>query len=167
LRTEGQVIVNGEAKGQGPQGSRWTILRQDLADALSELAGRCSSYCWTVRLIIALALLSCWAIVMITQASAHDSPISAGSYRNPAGEWCCGASDCGVVTNPASPTGPASPIRGGFSIRGTVTYDDGKAEPVTEFWPASQVLPSPDGRIWRCRRPDGSPRCTFLSPGST
>jgi hypothetical protein len=30
-------------------------------------------------------------------ALAHDSWISAGGYRNVAGEWCCGLGDCFVV----------------------------------------------------------------------
>ena len=31
-------------------------------------------------------------------AYAHDVWISRGTYKNPAGEWCCGAEDCGVVS---------------------------------------------------------------------
>ncbi len=31
-------------------------------------------------------------------AFAHDMWISRGTYKNPAGEWCCGAEDCGVVS---------------------------------------------------------------------
>jgi hypothetical protein len=31
-------------------------------------------------------------------ALAHDVWISRGTYKNPAGEWCCGAEDCGVVS---------------------------------------------------------------------
>jgi hypothetical protein len=30
----------------------------------------------------------------IVAADAHDSWISRDGYRNPAGEWCCGATDC-------------------------------------------------------------------------
>ena len=31
-------------------------------------------------------------------ALAHDTWISRGAGKNPAGEWCCGAEDCGVVS---------------------------------------------------------------------
>ena len=30
--------------------------------------------------------------------------------------------------------------------------------------PYSQSLPSPDGAYWRCKRPDGTPRCFFAPP---
>ena len=103
---------------------------------------------------------------------AHDVWISRGSYRNPAGEWCCGAEDCGVV-----PPGAVKAGTGGYSLRGNVTYGEavtGNAadgpthqEPVNEVVPYSQSLPSPDGAYWRCKRPDGTPRCFFApSPGS-
>jgi hypothetical protein len=53
-------------------------------------------------------------------AFAHDTWISRGSYKNPAGEWCCGAEDCGVV----SPSAVKAGI-GGYSLRGAVTYGVG------------------------------------------
>ncbi len=52
-------------------------------------------------------------------AIAHDVWISRGSYRNPAGEWCCGAEDCGVVAPNA-----VKAINGGYSLRGPVTYGE-------------------------------------------
>ena len=105
-------------------------------------------------------------------ALAHDLWISRGAYKNPAGEWCCGAEDCGVVSpNAVKATGA------GYSVVGTVTY--GKAvtgnsldgptysDKVNEVVPYSRALPSPDGAYWRCKRPDGSPRCFFAPlPGS-
>jgi hypothetical protein len=100
---------------------------------------------------------------------AHDIWINRGSYRNPAGEWCCGAEDCGVV-NPKA----VHAMRGGYSVVGIVTYGEaitGNAadgptvkEQVNEMIPYSQSLPSPDGAYWRCKRPDGSPRCFFAPP---
>jgi hypothetical protein len=116
-------------------------------------------------LVLVLSLLG-------SAALAHDVWISRGSYRNPAGEWCCGAEDCGVV-----PPGAVKAGTGGYSLRGSVTYGEavtGNAadgpthqEPVNEVVPCSQSLPSPDGAYWRCKRPDGTPRCFFAPlPGS-
>ena len=102
-------------------------------------------------------------------ALAHDVWISRGTYKNPAGEWCCGAEDCGVVSPGAVKAGT-----GGYSLRGPVTYGvavtgneaDGptRQENVNEVVPYSQSLPSPDGAYWRCKRPDGTPRCFFAPP---
>ena len=102
-------------------------------------------------------------------ALAHDVWISRGSFKNPAGEWCCGAEDCGVVSPNAVKAGS-----GGYSLRGNGTYGVGvtgneadgptRQENVNELVPYSQSLPSPDGAYWRCKRPDGSPRCFFAPP---
>lgn len=102
-------------------------------------------------------------------AFAHDSWINRGGYKNPAGEWCCGAEDCGVV----SPNAVKAGI-GGYSLRGDVTYGVGvtgnpadgptRHEDVNETVPYSLSLPSPDGSYWRCKRPDGTPRCFFAPP---
>jgi hypothetical protein len=102
-------------------------------------------------------------------AFAHDIWINKGSFKNPAGEWCCGAEDCGVVSPNAVHASSA-----GYSLRGAVTYgvgvtgnaSDGPThqEPVNELVPYSQSLPSPDGAYWRCKRPDGTPRCFFAPP---
>lgn len=104
-----------------------------------------------------------------TVAFAHDSWISRNGLKNQAGEWCCGAEDCGVVSPNA-----VRPITGGYSVVGIVTYGtaatgnalDGAShqERVNETVPYSQSLPSPDGAYWRCKRPDGSPRCFFAPP---
>lgn len=77
-------------------------------------------------------------------ALAHDSWISRGQYKNPAGEWCCGEGDCFQV-----PGENVSIAADGYRLFGTETI------------PYSQALPSPDGAFWRCKRPDGSPRCFF------
>ena len=102
-------------------------------------------------------------------ALAHDIWINRGSYRNPAGEWCCGAEDCGVVSPNA-----VHANSGGYSIRGAVTYGEGitgnaadgptHTDSVNEVIPYSQSLPSPDGAYWRCKRSDGTPRCFFAPP---
>jgi hypothetical protein len=115
-----------------------------------------------VLLVLVLSLSSVAAL-------AHDTWINRGSYKNPAGEWCCGAEDCGVV----SPSAVKAGI-GGYSLRGAVTYGAGVTgdaadgptheEPVNEVVPYSQSLPSPDGAYWRCKRPDGTPRCFFAPP---
>jgi hypothetical protein len=122
-----------------------------------------------------LRLLSIVFLVLYsTVAFAHDSWISRGGLKNQAGEWCCGAEDCGVVSPSA-----VRAMRGGYSVIGTVTYGTaatgnvttGSAaagaahqENVNEMVPYSQSLPSPDGAYWRCKRPDGSPRCFFAPP---
>jgi hypothetical protein len=102
-------------------------------------------------------------------ALAHDLWISRGGYKNPAGEWCCGAEDCGLVSPNA-----VKATSGGYSVVGTVTYGeavtgnsfDGPTytDSVNEVVPYSRALPSPDGAYWRCKRPDGSPRCFFAPP---
>ncbi|MCW5689506.1 MAG: hypothetical protein KIT76_13250 [Pseudolabrys sp.] len=103
---------------------------------------------------------------------AHELWISRHSYRNPAGEWCCGAEDCGVVSANAVKAG-----KGGYSLRGPVTYGMGvtgnaadgptRQEDINEIVPYSQTLPSVDGAYWRCKRPDGTPRCFFAPPSGS
>src|SRR5437879_11288178 len=81
----------------------------------------------------------------ILAADAHDSWISRGGYRNLAGEWCCGATDCEAHDEIAT-TGA------GWVVGGT------------ELIPYSEAAPSPDGKFWICRRPDNSRRCVFAPP---
>ena len=78
---------------------------------------------------------------------AHDSWISRGGLHNSAGEWCCGEGDC-FVTLAQHVTLPAP----GYRL------------PSGEFIHESDTQFSPDGQFWRCRRPDGSPRCFFAPP---
>ncbi len=121
----------------------------------------------SVLSISSLCAMSLWAM----SALAHDLWISRQSYRNPAGEWCCGAEDCGIVSSEAVKT-----VKGGYSLRGPVTYGMGatgneadgptRSEQLNEIVPYSQTLPSPDGAYWRCKRPDGTPRCFFAPPFS-
>jgi hypothetical protein len=78
-------------------------------------------------------------------AFAHDSWISRGGYRNSVGEWCCGEQDC------------QSPTQVRTTARGWVV--DGH-----EFVPYDEAMPSPDGKVWICRRPDRTRRCVFGPP---
>ena len=107
-----------------------------------------------------------------TTSFAHDVWISRGAFKSPAGEWCCGAEDCGVVSSKDVKAGT-----GGYSLRGPVTYGVGvtgneadgptRQENLNEIVPYSMSLPSPDGAYWRCKRPDGSPRCFFAPPSGS
>lgn len=106
------------------------------------------------------------SLLIATPASAHDSWISHGQWKSPAGEWCCGTGDCGQVLDPdnALSTGPD-----GYHVKGTVLIDGWSPEGnqvvgVNTTIPYSQRLPSPDGKYWFCKRPDGTPRCFFALP---
>jgi hypothetical protein len=120
-----------------------------------------------VRLLLVLTLS-----LLGSAALAHDVWINRGTYKNPAGEWCCGAEDCGVVAPGAVKAGV-----GGYSLRGAVTYGQGvtgnaedgptRQENINEVVPYTQSLPSPDGAYWRCKRPDGTPRCFFAPPSGS
>jgi hypothetical protein len=89
-------------------------------------------------------------LVGATPALAHDSWISAGGFRNPAGEWCCGLGDCSVV--------PPENVK--MSAAGYQMIDG-------EIVPFKEAQPSPDGAYWRCKRPDGTRRCFFAPPPGT
>jgi hypothetical protein len=118
---------------------------------------------------LARTLLVLSTLAFTSSTFAHDIWINRLGLKNPAGEWCCGAGDCGVVSSTAVRTSPK-----GYTVRGTVTYGavvtgnsadgDTVADRVDETVPYSQALPSPDGAFWRCKRPDGSRRCFFAPP---
>ena len=124
-----------------------------------------------LRFLVRSLLLSTLTLPCYS-ALAHDAWISKGGYKNPAGEWCCGAEDCGVVSPNA-----VKAASGGYSLRGPVTYGEGvtgnaqdgptRQEDINEVVPYSLSLPSPDGAYWRCKRPDGTPRCFFAPPPGT
>jgi hypothetical protein len=100
------------------------------------------------RTLVRALLVFVSAFFVITSASAHDSWVNRGAFKNSSGEWCCGDYDCKSYTKAAS-----SPI--GWVI-------DGEVVPFDEAMP---VAP-PDGQVTICRRPDGSRRCVFgLKPG--
>jgi hypothetical protein len=86
-----------------------------------------------------------WLIAQISLAVAYDSGINRGGSRNPAGEWCCGDNDC------------ESPEQ--IAVSGTGWVVGGK-----EFVPFDEATPSPDGKMWICRRPDHTRRCVFGPP---
>ena len=93
------------------------------------------------------ALLALIALSLPAPLAAHDSWISRGALRNSAGEWCCGEGDC--VATPAQHVTLPAP---GYRL------------PSGEFIPETETQFSPDGQFWRCKRPDGSPRCFFAPP---
>ena len=90
-------------------------------------------------------LLVAGVAVSASVATAHDSWINKGGYRNAAGEWCCGENDCESPAQIAS-TGL------GWVVNGI------------EFIPFNEATPSPDGKVWICRRPDKTRRCVFGPP---
>jgi hypothetical protein len=91
-----------------------------------------------------LGIVLVWSIAS-TAVGAHESWINRGGYRNSAGEWCCGDNDC------------ESP--GQIAVTGKGWVIDGK-----EFVPFDESTPSPDGKIWICRRSDHTRRCVFGPP---
>src|ERR1051326_1538951 len=90
-------------------------------------------------------LLSAGLAFPASPVDAHDSWINKGGYRNAAGEWCCGENDCESPEQIAS-TGL------GWVVNGI------------EFVPFNEASPSPDGKLWICRRPDKTRRCVFGPP---
>ena len=98
-----------------------------------------------LRSAICTTFLLAGAALYPAAAEAHDSWISKGGYRNAAGEWCCGENDC------ESPERIASTGRG-WVVNGT------------EFVPYDEAVPSPDGKLWICRRTDKTRRCVFGPP---
>jgi len=107
-----------------------------------------------------IALLAS-TLMLSVPALGHDLWINKQGYRNPAGEWCCGEGDCGVMV-----FGRVGETRSGYSVDATFRIGDGAGSSdreVHEVVPYTEVLPSLDGRYWRCQRPDGSRRC-FIGP---
>jgi hypothetical protein len=99
----------------------------------------------TARSLLLLAALLPFA----TQAAAHDHWINHGGFRSPiTNEFCCGNNDC-------------------FEIQETQVKVNGVGYDLTvprETIPYTEVLPSKDGKYWRCRRSDGTRRCFFAPP---
>jgi hypothetical protein len=106
-----------------------------------------------VRAALAALAIACAPLPAIeggTPARAHGEAdwIMRGQHRNAAGEWCCGEDDCVTVAG----------------VRTVALPEPGYRLPGGEFVPQAEAQPSPDGRFWRCRRPDGSRRCFFAPP---
>ena len=98
-------------------------------------------------------LFSCALVVMAAADGppAYHAPhpgdwINHGQKRNAAGEWCCGEGDCFEI----------QPVR--VTAAGYYLPQTGETVPFAE------AQPSPDGKFWRCKRPDGSRRCFFAPP---
>ena len=116
-----------------------------------------------LRLPAAIASL----LLVSSFAVAHDSWISRGALRNPAGEWCCGEGDCALIDATAIHV-----TRAGYVVRGfgTLSFSDSalaEREWIVDTVPFSEVQPSPDGTYVRCQRPDGSRRCFFAPPSGS
>jgi hypothetical protein len=121
-----------------------TVLRRPQRRNFASNAMSASAHRLSSRItIFGLALV--WTLAPISPGAAHDSWISRGAYRNPVGEWCCGDNDC------------ESPDRVAVTGKGWVVRD-------TEFVPFEEASPSPDGKVWICRRPDRTRRCVFGPP---
>jgi hypothetical protein len=101
--------------------------------------------CHAARAAISIAGVLAMTALATPFAFAHDSWISRGAYKNSVGEWCCGDNDC------ESPSAIATNGRG-WVINGG------------EFVPYEEATPSPDGKLWICRRPDKARRCVFGPP---
>jgi hypothetical protein len=86
----------------------------------------------------------------IVEARAHDDAqwILDQKLTNRVGEWCCGPNDCEAVE--------AGDVRAGA---GGYRLNSGELIPYGETSPLSI-----DGRLWICRRPDGTRRCVFDRP---
>ena len=109
---------------------------------------------WKFRLnpragLVACALFS--AVSVIAPARAHDEAtwIQDRQLRNQTGEWCCGQGDCTAVEASA-----VKVTAGGYQLAVS-----GETIPFAETMPLSV-----DGRLWVCRRPDGTRRCVFARP---
>lgn len=82
-------------------------------------------------------------------AHADADWIQKQQLRNSVGEWCCGINDCDPV-NKADYTESVN----GWTITKT-----------KEVIPYSESMPlSIDGRLWVCRKNDGTRRCVFHQP---
>lgn len=102
----------------------------------------------TVSILGAVACALALLFGAVQKAPAHDDAqwIQDRWLRNQAGEWCCGPGDCEPIAHDR-----VTLFDRGYRL-------DGGAEAI----PFSEVLPlSIDGRLWICRRRDGSRRCTI------
>lgn len=103
-------------------------------------------------LVILLTLL------LMSTACGHEDAawIAQQKLKNRMGEACCGVSDCSPVDKHRFYTGP-----GGYVL--PHQFQSSRDEHI----PYSEAMPfSPDGRLWICRKSDGTRRCVFdLPPG--
>lgn len=74
--------------------------------------------------------------------------------KNTMGEYCCGVQDCAPVDKAGFYAGPD-----GYVV---IRQPQGGRE---EHIPYSEAMPlSIDGRLWICRKQDGTRRCVFDQP---
>lgn len=99
------------------------------------------------RAVIAVAwLVIAFLALMAGVSTAHDD--ATWIQTHPVFSWCCGPKDCGPLAySPGVSTA-------GYLLEGGEIVPHDKATPI-----------SPDGRYWRCHRPDGSTSCFFTPPG--
>lgn len=104
--------------------------------------------------LVSIALAFALVIVGCAVLLAHDDAqwIMDQQLRNKAGEWCCGRGDCEPID------------KDGYTVtpRG---YRLTASEEVIAFSETSPL--SIDGRLWVCRRPDGTRRCVFDGPAGS
>ena len=89
-----------------------------------------------------------------TSILAHDDAawIQQQQLKNRMGESCCGAQDCTAIDKASYHEGPNGYV---------IVHKRG----LNEVIPYSEPMPfSIDGRLWVCRKPDGSRRCVFNQP---
>ena len=100
----------------------------------------------TRLLLVALA-----ATATLSLASAHGPAewINRGSYKNAAGELCCGERDCAELSD-----ADVSVTAAGYFVKS-----------ISETVPYGEALPSPDGHYWRCQW-GGMRKCFFAPPAS-
>lgn len=109
---------------------------------------------------VALATAALW-LALASAADGHGEAewIARGSYKNAAGELCCGERDC-VVIEPEHIKYTSG--FGAIPQRGYLWFPDINKNQF-EFIPEDQVLPSPDGQYWRCQW-GGERKCFFAPP---
>ena len=81
--------------------------------------------------------------LFVTPAWGHSN-----ESRDPQYSWCCGVDDC--------ESGSAVPVSFGYFL-----------PRFGEFVAMKDVLPSLDGKYWRCHLPNGERRCFFAPDNRT
>lgn len=109
---------------------------------------------WRNALIaVAIAFAVAFTLMGIAHpAWAHDDAqwIQEQQLKNRQGEYCCGVSDCMAVDRTTY-----TESSGGYVITHPLTKN-------VETVPYSEAMPfSIDGRLWICRKGDGTRRCVF------
>lgn len=108
----------------------------------------------TAARVAGFASVLCVLAAVNAPARAHEDArwIQDQRLRNQVGEWCCGQGDCEAVDKSAFTV-----TAGGYRLD-----HNGETIPFGEASPLSI-----DGRLWVCRRPNGSRRCVFDKPAGS